>query len=110
MSGTPDSEKRVAIEFYEDVSDEDRREIIRMVRRALDGDAVFAIEDYDWQPGDTEKVERFIENELRGGGTTPNDDLRELVERWQLRHDDAITQFEKAAWGTAIEELEELIE
>jgi len=65
MSDIPDDEKRFSIEIYEDISDTDRREIIQMVIRLLDGDPVFAIENYEWEEGDGEKLKNFVENELK---------------------------------------------
>jgi len=66
MSDVDASEKRFSIEVHEDISDTDRRELIRMITHVLDGDPAFAIEDYDLEAGDLDKIETFVNEELRG--------------------------------------------
>lgn len=61
----PDGKPRFRLEVTEELAPDERREVERMIHHALDGDPVFAIEGYEWQPGDGEKLERFVENQLK---------------------------------------------
>lgn len=64
MSEIPDSEKRVSIEFHEEVSDIDRREAMRMLQHLLDGDPVFAVEGRAPSPSELDEIEAFVEDLL----------------------------------------------
>jgi len=65
MTAIPDDEKRFSIDIYEDISETDRREIVRMIQHLLDGDAVFAIEDFEVSVEDLDKIETFVDEQLR---------------------------------------------